>query len=56
MCLKPKYIHFVYSFVAYVAFSSYLHREDQFVIVVTFLLLLFFFSRGARWYAIVHGK
>ena len=52
MCLKPKYIHFVYSFVAYVAFSSYLHREDQFVIVVTFLLLLllllFFFSRGAR--------
>ena len=46
MCLKPKYIHFVYSFVAYVAFSSYLHREDQFVIVVTFLLLLlllFFF-------------
>ena len=47
MCLKPKYIpvHFVYSFVAYVAFSSYLHREDQFVIVVTFLLLLFFFSK-----------
>ena len=43
MCLKPKYIHFVYSFVAYVAFSSYLHREDQFVIVVTFLLLLLFF-------------
>ena len=49
MCLKPKYIHFVYSFVAYVAFSSYLHREDQFVIVVTFLLLLllfFFFTRS----------
>ena len=42
MCLKPKYIHFVYSFVAYVAFSSCLHREDQFV-VVTFLLLFFFF-------------
>ena len=41
MCLKPKYLHFVYSFVAYVAFSSCLHREDQFV-VVTFLLLFFF--------------
>ena len=31
LCFKPKYIHFVYSFVAHVAFSSCLHCEDQFV-------------------------
>ena len=30
LCFKPKYIHFVYSFEAYVAFSSCLRREDQF--------------------------
>ena len=32
LCFKPKYIHFVYSFVAYVAFSCCLRREDQFVV------------------------
>ena len=35
-------IHFVYSFLANVAFSSCLRREDQFVVAI------FFFSRGAR--------
>ena len=34
-------MHFVYPFVAYVAFSSCLRREDQFVVV-------FFLPRGAR--------
>ena len=45
LCFKPKYIHFVYSFLAYVAFSSCLRREDQFVV--------FFFPRGARGHAVV---
>ena len=36
LCFKPKYIHFVYSFLAYVAFSSCLRREDQFVLAVFF--------------------
>ena len=39
LCFKPKYIHFVYSFLAYLAFSSCLGREDQFVVAV-----LVFFS------------
>ena len=39
-------IHFVYSFLAYVAFSSCLRREDQFVVAI------FFFSRGARGHAV----
>ena len=43
LCFKPKYIHFVYSFLAYVAFSSCLHREDQFVLAV-----FFFFTRSTR--------
>ena len=43
LCFKPKYIHFVYSFVTYVAFSCCLRREDQFVV--------FFFPRGAREHA-----
>ena len=47
MCFKPKYIHFVYSFVALVAFSSCLRREDQFVVVV------FVFPRGVRGHAVV---
>ena len=34
LCFKPKYMHFVHSFVACVAFSSCLRREDQFVVVV----------------------
>ena len=41
-------MHFVYSFLAYVAFSSCLRREDQFVVAV-----FFFFSRGARGHAVV---
>ena len=49
LCFKPKYIHFVYSFLAYVAFSSCLRSEDQFVVAV----LVFFFSRGARGHAVV---
>ena len=48
LCFKPKYIHFVYSFLAYVAFSSCLRREDQFVVAV------FFFSRGAHAVVIVN--
>ena len=36
-------IHFVYSFLAYVAFSSCLRREDQFVVAV-----FFFFTRSTR--------
>ena len=36
---QPKYIHFVYLFVPYVAFSSCLRYEDQFVVI---------FLRGAR--------
>ena len=36
LCFKPKHIHFVYSFLAYVAFSSCLRREDQFVLAVFF--------------------
>ena len=39
-------IHFVYSFLAYVAFSSCLRREDRFVVAI------FFFSRGARGHAV----
>ena len=39
-------MHFVYSIVAYVAFSSCLRREDQFVVVV-------YFPRGARGLAVV---
>ena len=49
LSFKPKYIHFVYSFLAYVAFSSCLRSEDQFVVAV----LVFFFSRGARGHAVV---
>ena len=44
LCFKPKYIHFVYSFLAYVAFSSCLRREDQFVVAV----LVFFLTRSTR--------
>ena len=44
LCFKPKYIHFVYSFLAYVAFSSCLRREDQFVLAVFFV----FFTRSTR--------
>ena len=44
LCFKPKYIHFVYSFLAYVAFSSCLRREDQFVLAV----FCFFFTRSTR--------
>ena len=45
LCFKPKYIHFVYSFVAYVTFSSScLCRLDQFVV---------FFPRGAPGHAVV---
>ena len=29
---QPKYIHFVYSYVVYIAFASCLRREDQFVV------------------------
>ena len=43
-------MHFVYSFLAYVAFSSCLRREDQFVVAVFFF---FFFSRGTRGHAVV---
>ena len=50
LCFKPKYIHFVYSFLAYVAFSSCLRRDDQFVLAV---FCFFFFSRGARGHAVV---
>ena len=39
-------MHFIYSIVAYVAFSSCLRREDQFVVVV-------YFPRGARRLAVV---
>ena len=39
-------MRFVYSFVAYNAFSSCLRLEDQFVVVV-------FFPRGARVHAFV---
>ena len=45
LCFKPKYIHFVYSIVAHVAFSSCLRREDQFERV--------FFPRVARGHAVV---
>ena len=45
LCFKPKYIHFVYSFLAYVAFSSCLRREDQFVLAV---FCFFFFTRSTR--------
>ena len=38
--------HFVYSYIAYVAFSFCLRREDQFVVVV-------FFPRRARGHAVV---
>ena len=44
LCFKPKYIHFVYSFPAYAAFSSCLRREDQFVVAV----LVFFLTRTCR--------
>ena len=49
VCLKAKYIHFVLSFIAYVAFSSCLCREDQFVVFFP----LFSSSRGARRHAVV---
>ena len=47
LCFKPKYIQYLFSFVTYVTFSSSLCRGDQFVVVV------FFFSRGARGHAVV---
>ena len=48
LCFKPKYIHFVYSFVAYVTFSSScLCRLDQFVV--------FFSTRSTRTCR-CHGK
>ena len=48
LCFKPKYIHFVYSFLAYVAFSSCLRREDQFVLAV-----FFFLTRSTRTYLVI---
>ena len=42
---QPKYIHFVYSYVVYIAFPSCLRREDQFVVVVVVVVV---FSRRAR--------
>ena len=41
---QPKYIHFVYSYVVYIAFPSCLRGEDQFVVC----FVLFFFPRRAR--------
>ena len=41
---QPKYIHFVYSYVVYIAFPSFLRREDQFVV---------FFPRRTRGHAVV---
>ena len=52
MCFKPKYIHFVYSFLAYVAFSSCLRPEDQFVVAIFFIIIIIF-SPGARGLAVV---
>ena len=43
---RSKYIHFVYSYVVYIAFPSCLRREDQYVVV-------FFFPRRARGHAVV---
>ena len=45
-CLKRKYKHFVYSFVAYGAFFL------AFAVRISLLLLLFFFSGGARGHAV----
>ena len=50
MCFKRKFIHFVYSYVANVAFPSCLHRKDQFVFFVS---PLFSSSLGARGHAVV---
>ena len=47
LCFKPKYIHFVYSFVAHVALSCCLRREDQFV---------FFFPMRSTRTCRCHGK
>ena len=33
LCFKPKYVHFVYSYIVYVAFPSCLCCDDQFVMV-----------------------
>ena len=47
-----KYIHFVYSYVVYIAFASCLRREDQFVVFFptkstrTCFFYFFFFARG----------
>ena len=48
-CLKPKYKHFVYSFVPYGAFFL------AFAVRISLLLLFvfFFFPRGARGHAVV---
>ena len=52
VCLKAKYIHFVLSFVAYVAFSSCLRREDQFVVFFSSIFLITRSTRTRR----CHGK
>ena len=40
MCFKPKYIHFVYSYAAYVAFPYCVRREDQLVVFSLYFPLL----------------
>ena len=47
---KPKYIHFVYSYVVYVAFPSCLRRQ---VLVCCFSKSSVFSTRGARGHAVV---
>ena len=47
LVLNSNYKHFVYSFVAYFAFSSCLRCEDQ------FCFCFCFFPRGARGHAVV---
>ena len=51
---QPKYIHFVYSYVVYIAFPSCLLREDQFVVVVV-VVVFFFFTKSTRT-CYCHGK
>ena len=50
LCFKLKYVHFVYSYIVYVAFPSCLCCDDQFVV---FTLCYFSSSQGAWGHATV---
>ena len=47
LCFKPKYIHFVYSYLAHVTFPSCLRRRNKFVFCF-FVFSVFLITRSTR--------